>query len=280
MAITVDYDELVGSPTEELTFSGAVVHRQLICDWADRLTLAKELLGWTVGGVLHPPDLYDPEGDEPLYSIYARDCTVEPFIAPSDVSGSSYKKAKLTVIYRTPEYTEAPPAGETVYISESLEPAAEFLTLNRKGFYFGTGASKVSLEENDLEAPAKIDRMIDWVYTIHRVPTLITAYFDLPGKVNNAAVYSRSLNITFPAETLLCGNPSLSREITSTGITAWTITFRFTYKNSGTIASPLGWNYFPRTDNADSGGINYEQITDGTDAIPIYTLADFSTVVL
>ncbi len=86
----------------------------------------------------------------------------------------------------------------------------------------------------------------------------------------------------FPTETLLCGNPSASREIKSTGNigNAWTITYRFTYKNNGTIDDPRGWNHFPRTDNADIGGINYEHLTDSNDAnVPIYTLANFSTVI-
>ena len=277
MAVTVSHTEKNGSPKEYLRQGLVEAERMLIVNWEDRLVLCRELLGfWSQGGVLNPPALYEPEGNEPLYNIYAYDCSVEPIPTPPDTSGISYKKAIVTVKYK---YQEQQTIGEDpVYISESIEPAAEFLTLTRKGLYFGTGGSKVPLDE-DMEAPAMIIRMIDWVYTIHGVLSLGAAYYDLPGKVNSAGVYSRALDRSFPAETLLCGNPAARREITRQGFPLWTVTYRFTYKNQGTLASAKGWNHWPRTDAADSTGIDFERITDGTSNVPIYTLADFSAVV-
>ena len=274
--ITVSYTELNGSPREYLVSGYAEVERQLLCDWKDRITLCRELLGyWTAAGY-YPPDLYDAQGNEPLYNVYAYEANVEPVPTPPSETGSSYKKAKVTVRYKVlDQYTVG---DDNVFITEHIEPASEFLTLTRKGLYFGTGAGKVALDEES-EAPAMIIRMFDWVYTLHGVWFLGPAYYDLPGKVNNATVYSYSLDRIFPAETLLCGNPSAHREITRYGYPIWTVTYRFTYKNHGTLASPKGWNYWPRTDNADSDGIDFERITDGTNNVPIYTLADFSQVI-
>lgn len=276
MAITVSYKEMNGSPKEYLYPGQAEVERRLLCAWEERITLCRQLLGyWSVGSYF-PPDLYVAQGNEALYNVYAYECNVEPIPTPPDTAGLGYKKAIVTVRYRVQDYYMV--GEDTVFITESIEPAAEFLTLTRKGLYFGTGGSAVPLDE-DAEPPAMIIRMFDWVYTLRGVWGLGAAYYDLPGKVNNAIVYSRALSRIFPAETLLCGNPSAHREITRYGDFTWTITYRFTYRNHGTLADPKGWNFWPRTDNADVDGIDFERITDGTDNVPIYTLADFSAVV-
>lgn len=280
MGVTVDYDELPGSPREHLRFGSAEVERYLLCNWNERIRLTRELLGYWLGWVWQKPDQYTaPEGSERLYNLYAYDCQIEPIKSTPITSGLSYNKAKLTVLYKVMEFQNIDESS--TWITEHLEPASEFLTLDRTNLYFGTGASKVPLDD-DVEAPAKINRMVDWVYTIHNVTQLSSAYFDLIGYVNNAAVCSNSLGIWFPAETLLCGNPSASREIkttTSATGTTWTVTYRFSYKNNGTIAAPKGWNHFPRTDTASSAGLVYERITNGTNNIPIYNTADFSQVI-
>ena len=288
MSITVDYEELAGSPRERISNEGVYVERYLKCDWADRITLAREILGYwetmsmVIDGTIHwpvfvPPDRYVPDGNTDLYFVYAYDVSIEPYNTPPKTDGVGYNQAKLTVYYKTQEYQLID--NDEVYITESLEPASEFLTLDRRGLYFGTGATAVRLEDANMEVPTVICRMMDWVYTIHRIPHLYAEGFDYQGTVNSAAVYSRALGMTFPAETLLCGNPTGHREIARTGDFHWTMTYRFTYRNNGTIASPKGWNHFPRTDSATSTGIVWERITNGTDHIPIYQTADFSRII-
>ncbi len=266
--MAVSYTEKAGSPREYLYRGLAEVERKLICNWAERITLARELLGYYRNHYYYPPDQYRPAGNETLYNIYAYECQIEPI--------GTYEKALVTVRYK---FQDQYLVGENpVFITERIEPAAEFLTLTKTGLYFGTGGSKVPLGD-DIEAPAKIIRMFDWVYTLRGIFELTAPYYDLPGKVNDAEVYSRALNRFFPAETLLCGNPSAERDITRDGAFTWTVTYRFTYRNQGTLASPKGWNHWPRTDNADVTGIKFEKITDGTDNVPIYTLADFTAVI-
>jgi len=266
MAITVPYDRVPGYPREEFAPEGISVVDKFQCDYADRITLAREMLGFTVGSILHPPHEYDAVSER-LRGVYAKKAEIEPH-GGIDTNGD-YSKAFVTIHYATTEYEEV----GTIYVTEGIEPSAEFITLGRKGLYFGTGATKVSLEDANVEAPARILRTLDWIYTIHRAPYLPTAIWTHIGCVNNAWVYSGPLNKLFLAETLLCGNPSPEREFTNMGIPVWTITLRFSYR-------PEGWNKFPRTDNAGAGGVNFESITDGTNAIPIYPLADFSQLIL
>ncbi len=276
----IEYDHFPGSPTESGSWDFFTAVCNYKVEWQHRIRFIQDMLGFTTGSTVYQAHQYIPEGTGIIYNAFAISADIAPIIAQSPTAGITYKYANVTINYSTPDYDQ-PPEGETVYVTESLEPAAEFITLNRDGLYFGTGASAVSLKDQNIEPPAKIERMTDWVYTIHRVPTLPSEVLTLPGKINSAAAYSRSLNITWPALTLLCGNPSLDRQITSQGVTAWTVTFRFTYRNHGDAATPLGWQHFPRTDTVATGNaLLFERITDGTDNIKIYEEASFAGLII
>jgi len=276
----IEYDHLPGSPQESGSWDSFTATCNYRVAWENRIRFYQDMLGFISGSTVYPAHQYIPEGNGTVYNVYAKTADIEPIRAKSPAAGITYKYARFTINYSSPDFDE-PPEGETVYVTESLEPAAEFITLNRDGLYFGTGASKVSLKDQNIEPPAKIERMTDWVYTLHRVLTLPSEVLTLPGKINSAAVASRSLNTTWPALTLLCGNPSLERQITSTGVTAWTITFRFTYRNHGTASVPLGWQHFPRTDTVATGNaLLFERITDGTDNIKIYEEASFAGLII
>jgi hypothetical protein len=265
MAITVDYTELAGSPREHIAHDGTNVVRTLTCAWGDRIQLAKELIGYVVGSIVHAPDAYDA-GDVPLYYIYAKAVNIEPI--------GDYTKAKLTVTYKSLDYDVDGPSqtGQTTYVTENLEPSLEFLTLSDQKLYWDsarTAANKLKASE----VPSYIVRMTDWVYTIHRTYVMPAAVIELPGYVNSSSVYSYTLDYTFGAETLLCGNPSMLREFTSDGIATWTVTFRFTHK-------PEGWNNFPRTSN-NASGITWGPIyqADSANRKVIYPLGNFNALI-
>jgi hypothetical protein len=274
--ITVDYDEKPGSPVERSSWTKFEVTRILQCDYSERHTLVKELIGYMDSGVLHEPHEYDPAySSEDIRNIYCQSVDIKGIGPKSSSHPGAYEYAVLTAYYATPDYDIEPAPGETTYVSESLEPAAEFMTVSHEGLRWATDETYL----NSTEAPGQLIRMTDWVYTIHRSETIPDAYFTLPGYVNSAAVYSRQLNKWFAAETLLCGNPSLSREITSYGVTAWTVTFRFTHRNMGTYAVPLGWNHFPHH-NTTGAALTWDRITDSalTNRY-FYPLGDFSTLI-
>jgi len=264
-------EELIAHLREYFGPDGPTVERMFLVDWADRLTFIKEKLGHFDGSTLWLPD-----GNESIGTLYARQADIVPVLDrpddPSLLSGRAYVK----VLYGPPK-ADIPPSGESLYVTETLEQSAEFLTLGHAGLFWGTGSSKVSLYDWDIEVPRCIVPMVEWRYTVHRYPALPAAALTLPGHINSAPVYSRSLGLTFPAGTLLCGPLSLSREYTSSGVSMWTITWSFIHKNNGTPGSPKGWNYFPRT---TAGSVSWEQLTDGTDPAIIYPSEDFSGVIL
>jgi len=278
MAITVEFTESKDSPKRTaLTATGAEVVRELICNWVNRIQLARELLGYWDGDTYYPPDEYDAteasSGGEHLENVFANSVEIKRRHPDAETD-----EAILTVTYKFLEYSQID--GDDVLITESLQAASEYITFDRKGLGIGTGVNRIRLDEANLEAPAGINRMIEWVYTIHHLLTLPDAYFDLAGKVNNAAVTSRALGKTFPAGTLLCGNPYTRREITWSGVSMWEVTFRFLYKNNGTFANPRGHNYYPDTNNATAAGIPFVPITNENDVeIPLQPTGDFTGIV-
>lgn len=263
------------------------VEREIQCAWGDRHKLMREFLGYLDGFTIYLPHKYDPQdGGLRLYGLYARECS----IGKVGISTTTHKpqKAKLTILYRTPDANEidygvAPvDSTSTIYITESLEPSSMFLTLSRNGLYIKRGADYKSLDDLNLEPPNMIIRTTDWVYTMHFMPSLPTFLDTLIGKVNSASVYSRRLKRTFPAETLLCGDPASSRQTTQWGNTAWEVAFRFTYMNNGTASVPCGWNHFPDTGALDANyNIPFVRLYDsvGNIARP-YKLENFADAIL
>jgi hypothetical protein len=273
MSITVDYNVERQGIEEELTFGQCTAVKIVRCAWVDRITLMREVLGYFDSQAWHLPDLYDtPGASESLNLLYAHKATSKPY-------DEDRTEARVTILYKTQEFQQI--SGNNVYVTESLESATEFLTLDRKGLYLGSGSSRVNLSNEDLEAPAVLNCMVDWVYTLHRVSSWAAANFDLAGKVNHAAVYSRGLDFTFPAGTLLCRGPVTRREVNWDGSFTWKITYRFTFKNQGTIAAPRGWNWWPDTTNATAAGIPFVPLTNEAGvAVPIFPTANFSGVIL
>jgi len=262
--LSIDYTREPGYPKERITRTEVEVVDMMQCAWADRITLTKELLGHTFAGILFSAHKYD-FGDDKIGNIYCKDVSIIPRITIN--SSGEYITALLEVVYGNLGYSE--PEQGVVYVTESLEPASEFLTLSHEGLYWDVAQAEPL---GDTDAPAVILRMIDWVYTLHFMSHIPSWVWSHPGTVNNATVYSRELNKYFPAYTLLCGNPTLSREVTSEGTTAWTITARFTYRYET-------WNKFPRT--TEAGALDFYPIYDKNgNAKAFYTATNFGSIVI
>lgn len=258
----VTYERVPGYPKEYLSNRQASARDKLQCNWADRVILAEYLLGFVSGSVLYLPALY-LLGDK--ITLYCMEVSIE-----SLGETPTNETAQLAILYEIPPYDiqQAIENQTTTYVTEAIEPANEFITLSNKGLHW---ASITGPELEDTEAPAKVIRMVDWVYTIHHLPSLPAWIWTHPGAVNSATVWSETLGKSFAAGTLLCGNPSTRREITSAGVTAWTITVRLLYR-------PDGWNKFPRVGTA--GTLAFETIYDDTAAKNVYDTANFASIIL
>ena len=245
-AVSVPFEELDGSPREQVTDQGFQATRELLCTWANRLALAEELKGGVFvvedgsgnqSIVRRLPHTY-PEKPEAV----ARSVEIVPFDSVKGEGGSaaadaraSYDFAQLTVTYAVPEQGEREDEdNEEVLVSESLTQTSEFLTLPERDLYWDNAQSEPVEKEN---RPGMLTHTVTWIYIRHKMLKLPSGVLSLVGTVNSAAVTSTSLGLTFSAGTLLYGSPNLSRDITTDGKKAWRVEFHFQYK-------PTGWNKF------------------------------------
>ncbi len=248
--VVVSYVEDHGSPREELGSNGFTAVRDLICAWSLRHTLAANLLRGQ--GALYEP--------QPLIPVRAIRVGIQPVPAEQRGVGSValYEKSRLTVEYGRPE------KNTSLLISESLEPAVEYLTLDFEDFRWAADATK-TLQEN--EAPGKAHYSAYYVITRYEVAVIPLAVLNLMDTVNQYPVVAPTLGLTFGAETLLYSPPVMSRNITVDEIEAWNLTFRFAYKKTG-------WNVFFRQETGEHERIYHE--SDLVNPHLNHQLADFS----
>lgn len=253
---TIDWHESDQSPRETFDEDGFKATMEAICAWRDRVQLAKEFAGnvyqtfdrtvrtdpWTypygMSGQIVPGNPV-PLGTPPVVM------GVEVFpleggkltASTSDDRLATYEKAKLLVTFRVPTWKKllnpiAQAAGQTnyEYVSEQLEPSAEFLTM--PGAKLWWDAAK-TLPVSDEEAPGRIIRMMEWTRTRHRVIKLAPAIFDFAGCTNSKAVESERYGRSFASETLLYRPPRLEPVVMPDGTKCWDIVMTFSYRQEG-----------------------------------------------
>lgn len=238
-SITVPYEEINGGRRERWDDDGFYCTRQLKCAWDDRWMLTHQLRGYTRRSsnsiVYFVPATYPGSTN-----IFVDAVEIEPFAGPVEGVNNKildYDFAILTVCYKTITYNASTnDALRETLVTESLQASAEFLTLPNRKLYWDTE------QENQLEtdeAPGLLVKMFDWVYTLHQMPLISYDYLNAVGYINNAALTSPTLGLTFPAGTLLYNAPEMNREIADHETGAWELTCRFSYRREG-------WNYLPR----------------------------------
>ena len=235
-----------GTATETRTLEDWTASVVVRCDWANRHSLVADVLG------------NRREWPHAANGPVAQTATINPAPTRYGVTGQciNYIDALVTINYGTEKKD---------LISESLEPTAEFITLDYKRFRWGAANGTPLIEG---EAPGKLVRGLSLVRTMYEVPApLPISLIELPGSVNDANYTSTLLGLTFPTETLLYQPPNLSRTITTAGTDGFTLTLKFMYKKEG-------WNKFWRHETQQ-----YERIfmVDGGqyDNYPLDDFSDF-----
>ncbi len=263
MGGTIDFDERPEYPKEQGYPDRFEATRKVRCDFDNRLTLAREFLGWTdEGGTIHPAHKYDKD-DANFGPAYVASFSIEPIMGIDPLDGG-YKYADLTVNYSTATTLDA----NNISITESVNGASEFLTIGNAELYW-TSAHTADVKIDTSEYPTKLVRMLEWSYTKHRQLSIPSSVFSKMGYVNSSAISSSHLGYTFAAETLLFGNPSCARTIGSNQIDYWEITYTFMYR-------PNGWNKFPRS---TTGAWSYIYDATGAQVKP-YSSISFSDLVI
>lgn len=174
-----------------------------------------------------------------------------------------YDEYLITIGYSTSDANngQTQDGSGNVY-SEEIRPHAEAITLDHKDFTWSDGS-----HVKEKEAPVRIMRSMSLVRTIYNLfPPLPNILLDGPGCVNSSGYLSPTLGLFFAAETLLFGDPALSRQFTTAGFTGITLQIAFDYKKDG-------WNKFWRA-NVSPARFDTMKMLDGSE-YKNHPLADF-----
>ena len=239
MAISVAFTYVPGYPRETYSNSGGdtSVTAKYYCAWDDRITFARELLGYRIGVTRTLPTVY-AEGTGGL--LWAKTVDIEPH-GGLDQSTGEYVKAILTCIYGVLPYNPLEAKtfnGDRVHVTETISPSTEFITLGKDNMGWADGTPA-----EDIEAPGLIIRGFDWSYTIHNVPIeqrqQLAGFINLTGTVNSNNCWSYLWQNYFLPGTLLAGNPTILHSIDPSGDKTLEITMNYSFRY-------FGWNRFPR----------------------------------
>lgn len=269
--ITVTFKEMAGSPKESFDDDGFKAVMTLMCAWPDRIDLAKQLAG---SATLYPngrtvrTDPYEypygtggqpapgsgiPLGTPPV----VHGVEVEPLeggnqaALTTDNRFGTYAQAVVRATFKVPTWKklQAPaslnPGGPATYeyVSESLEPSAEFITMPGRKLWWDQAKTK---PVSDDEAPGLLVKMQEWTRTRHRVIRPHSSITDLMGCCNDAPITSEKYGLTFAAETLLYTQPNFVEVVMPDGTKCQDLVMRFMYR-------PAGWNRFWRAGETQEG---------------------------
>jgi hypothetical protein len=210
-------EEVHGSKKESASLTGFNASVSLKCAYADRYDLVDDL----ISNARSWPDFALAKARQASISpVYAK------YTTPAGHQTCEYEDAVVTVTYST--------EADRDLITESIEPTAEFRTLDHRNYRWSS-ANGLLLNEN--ETPGQLIRGLNIVRTLHNVPAVPAALLTLPGTVNLAAYTSVLLGLTFAPETLLFGIQPITRSIKLSGSTGYNVTVKMSYKAST-------WNRF------------------------------------
>lgn len=258
---TVNFYEVSDSPRESMDEDGFKATMTFICAWSDRLTLAYELAGGAtnINGTTFRVRPFDyPYAANPQTGLGTPPCVIGVEVEPLQGSketinlavsvGSSanvnpfgtYDLAMVTATFRVPpwKYLTNPESttSETEYVSENLEPTAEFYTFPTQKLWWDEAHTIPLIQE---EAPGLIVKMMEWTRTRHRVIQTHVDCVNLMGCVNKDPIVSDRFGFPFPAETLLYTSPRLEQIVMPDGVKCMDLVTKFMYREQG-------WNRFFR----------------------------------
>lgn len=272
MAITIEHEELAGSPSESLDAQGSFVAvRRLKCPWASRYDLADQLLGRrdAGGSIILPHDYPHRPG---FGSRAASVESFEPFddnvkqagscaSAPSVNALATYDSAILTVRYEPMTFQkDTGGGGGGQLIQERMTGGHELITLPDANLGwesdFGDHAP-ACVPVGEQEVPARVVSYLTWSVSLLRVPRpLSTGFRDMLGHVNTNPLKSLRYGLTFEADTVLYVDFDSEAVVGSSDDTIINVTLNFLIRRNRRVggdqgAATLGWNGYWRAAASD-----------------------------
>jgi len=261
----ITYHERPGSNRLSYSPEGIVGIRIFHVEWGDRIDFAKILLGY-VNAVGHLPVRTDAQTFPGYDYLYCQNATVEGEGELAEVGGeASYEVAKITAEYRpwkrgttNAESDDYDEELETAMGSfeQSMEFSAEILSVAGSQWEYNVGPRigeavdtpvGIVVGNVDITLTSNAESEVPW-----------TAIRNCLGCVNSVAWFGA------PASYVLFLGASVRRTITSEGIGAWEICYRFREREAS-------WNEV-------LVGSTWTWIRDATTHANPYESADFSTL--
>lgn len=243
--------EADGSPTETFTGTEVRVTRIFRCPWNGRIQAAKEILAGKGHEYLLSDNTIAAHTTATINSVFATSVSTKgsgAHTSDEDIHGdpvSEYVEAILTVQYEPitgedPDIIIVNEKGDGRFISESISPTVEFLSMDHDKLKWTTG-DDTGIELNSKESPGiRIEGMV-YTVTLFRETSIPTGVLTAIGKTNLNEVKSPRLGLDFPAGTLLFGEPNITKESNLDNKTNLTVTYNFKYREKG-------WNKFFRAE--------------------------------
>jgi hypothetical protein len=283
-------EEVAGSPKINFTRESGDATATFKISWTDIGSFIQLALPdpYVLGGLIVTP----PAGTFPgIPWLFASKCAVEPMwddtIAGDGFFPANYSHAKVTVTYKSEGYdqnerssggkpvqtNDGPggskgdahdPNGNPVpFVTHKVHIGGEFIAWPNAGLRWETpsdpnydatrypaGPSPLLVGVSDqihagIAVPS-IEHTLEWHQVAFPPWSAIRACI---GKVN-AFPFTGA-----PPETLLFLGAEASREISSSGVRSWTLSYKFSEKNSNAVNpfQPFGWNHFLRHDGLAAG---------------------------
>jgi len=216
------------SPRERSNWDTGVftATRVIYCEWDERTTAYNELIGQPYPYIA---------GTEAI----AIDGKMAGWGESSDdgAGGIAYEQCQLTMYY-----SNVIRFVSNKWITEELLPSSEFRQLNAREFSWvqndpESGGRPVKQEE----APSMRQVFLDYHLTYHKVLAVPAAVLTHQGACNHATVSSYTLNMSFPAETVILAAVSSRRSLATGFLSGWELHYHFRI-------TPQGANKFWRAD--------------------------------
>ncbi len=169
--------------------------------------------------------------------------------------------------------------GGNAFVSETYQPATEYVTLGHEGLFWDEPATDEPLNPED--APGAMLRIGTWTLTRHNMTQQqvnlleLWGVYDWVGTVNFHPHKSAKMGRRFEIQTLLFNGLTLSREADTTGENKYTLSVTLLERANNIQTTdqnkPNGWNVFPRSSQSTP--------TKGILFLPIYKAASESLFV-
>jgi hypothetical protein len=287
--ITVSFVEMDGSPSDGFDISGRFfATRQLRCEYADRITLMKQLKGKfrDASNQFVLPQQY-PWFPEARVTAVSSQPWSDTKGTNAAYGGADYTYSLVTVQYAVSQVSFQSSEDDDVIVSHRLDGGAEFLTIGTdpqgpNPLYWNTANDRVKEDQG----PSKLLSILRWTVQIDNARTIDSNAQSMLGQINEAVITAKFLppnaSISGPVEQVRYDYLASRETFDSDGNQRWAISLGFSIiQTDGTDVggNPVTWNHaFPPGRDEAERLFTHPTDRDATKRYNIYKTVNLNTL--